>query len=121
VRSGEARRWVRPGQVFSRIHVDDLADALARALERPDRAGVYTVCDDEAAPASEVTRFACELLGVSPPPAEPLDVEALSPAARRFWSECKRVSNARAKAALGWRPACPSYREGLEAVLKAGG
>ena len=116
-REGTARRWVKPGQVFSRIHVDDLADALARALERPSRAGVYTLCDDEPSAPADVTAFACRLLGLAPLPEEPLDEAALSPMARRFWAESKRVSNARAKAALEWRPAFATYREGLRAVL----
>ena len=116
VRAGTARRWVKPGQVFSRIHVDDLADALARALARPQRAGVYNLCDDEPAAPADVTAYAARLLGIEPPPEEPLDPTALSPMARRFWAESKRISNARAKAALGWRPAYPTYREGLEAV-----
>ena len=117
VREGAARRWVKPGQVFSRIHVDDLADALGLALERPERAGVYALCDDEPAATSAVTAYACALLGLEPAPEELLDPAALSPIARRFWAESKRVSNARAKAALGWRPAYASYREGLRAVL----
>ena len=117
VRAGTARRWVKPGQVFSRIHVDDLADALARALARPQRAGVYNLCDDEPAAPADVTAYAARLLGIEPPPEEPLDPTALSPMARRFWAESKRVSNARAKAALGWRPAYPTYRAGLQAVL----
>ena len=121
VREGTARRMAAPGQVFSRIHVDDLADGLAAALVRPDRIGVFNLCDDEPAPAADVTLEACRLLGVEPPPATPLDLEALTPAARRFWAESKRVSNARAKAALGWRPAHPTYREGLAAILAAGG
>ena len=120
VRAGEVRRWVKPGQVFSRIHVDDLADALARALERPERAAVYALCDDEPAAPAEVAAYAARLLGLEPAPEQPLDPAALSPMARRFWAESKRVSNARAKAALGWRPAYPSYREGLRAVLDAG-
>lgn len=121
VREGTARRMAAPGQVFSRIHVDDLADGLAAALARPDRTGVFNLCDDEPAPAADVTLEACRLLGVAPPPVTPLDLEALTPAARRFWAESKRVSNARAKAALGWRPAHPTYREGLAAILAAGG
>ena len=121
VREGTARRMAVPGQVFSRIHVEDLADGLAAALAQPDRTGVFNLCDDEPAPAADVTLEACRLLGTEPPPQTPLDLEALTPAARRFWAESKRVSNARAKAALGWRPAHPTYREGLAAILAGGG
>ena len=120
-RDGTARRWVKPGQVFSRIHVDDLADAIACALDRPQRAGVYNLCDDEPAAPADVAACACGLLGLAPPPEEPLDDAALSPMARRFWAESKRVSNARAKAALGWRPAFRTYRDGLRAVQTAEG
>ncbi len=119
VRARRARRWVKPGQVFSRIHVDDLADALVRALARPERSGIYNLCDDEPAAPADVTAYAATLLGVEPPPEEPLDLSALSPVARRFWAESKRVSNARAKSALGWRPMYPTYRKGLRAVLAA--
>jgi nucleoside-diphosphate-sugar epimerase len=119
LRDGTARRLVKPGQVFSRIHVDDLAAGLAASLARPRSGGVYNLCDDEPAPAHEVTAYAAELLGVTAPPEEAFDAAALSPAARRFWSESKRVSNARAKAELGWRPTYPTYREGLAAVLAA--
>ena len=121
VREGTARRMAVPGQVFSRIHVEDLADGLAAALARPDRTSVFNLCDDEPAPAADVTLEACRLLGTEPPPQTPLDLDALTPAARRFWAESKRVSNGRAKAALGWRPAHPTYREGLAAILAAGG
>ena len=121
VREGAARRLVAPGQVFSRIHVDDLADGLAAALARPERTGAFNLCDDEPAPAADVTLAACRLLGAEPPPETPLDLDALAPQARRFWAESKRVSNARAKAALGWRPAHPTYREGLAAILANGG
>jgi nucleoside-diphosphate-sugar epimerase len=121
LRAGTARRLVRPGQVFSRIHVDDLARGIATSIERPRPGGVYNLCDDEPAPAAEVTAYAAQLLGMAPPPEEAFDEAAVSPAALRFWSESKRVSNARAKAELGWRPAYPTYREGLAAVLAAGG
>ncbi|WP_174299485.1 SDR family oxidoreductase [Caulobacter sp. S45] len=119
LRRGEAKRWTKPGQVFSRIHVDDLAQALSLALVRPERAGLYSLCDDEPAAPADVTAYAARLLGIPAPPEAPLDLAALSPLARRFWAESKRVSNARAKAALCWRPDYPSYRKGLEAVLAA--
>jgi len=117
LRAGTARRLVKPGHVFSRIHVDDLAAGLQASIARPRAGGVYNLCDDEPAPAADVTACAAALLGIEPPPAELYDPDALPPAAQRFWAECKRVSNARAKAELGWKPAYPSYREGLAAIL----
>ncbi|WP_304165015.1 SDR family NAD(P)-dependent oxidoreductase [Phenylobacterium aquaticum] len=120
-RDGRARRVAAPGQVFSRIHVDDLAAGLAASIARPRPGGIYNLCDDEPAPNSEVVAYAARLLNLPVPPEEPLDLEALRPQARRFYAETKRVSNARAKGELGWRPAYPSYREGLAAILAAGG
>ncbi len=119
LREGTARRLVKPGHVFSRIHVDDLTAGLEASIARPRAGGIYNLCDDEPAAAAEVTACAAGLLGIAAPPEEPYDPAALSPAARRFWAESKRVSNARAKAELGWRPAYPSYREGLGAILAA--
>ena len=107
---------VKPGQVFSRVHVDDIAGALAASIARPRPCAVYNVVDDEPAPAHEVTEHAAELLGRPPPERVPFDEAGLSDEARRFWQECRRVSNARLKAELGWRPAYPSYREGLAAI-----
>ncbi len=121
LREGTARRLVKPGHVFSRIHVDDLAAGLAASIAQPRAGAIYNLCDDEPAPAEAVTAYAAALLGVEPPPQEPFDAAVLSPVAQRFWGESKRVGNARAKAELGWRPAYPSYREGLRAVLAAGG
>jgi nucleoside-diphosphate-sugar epimerase len=115
LRQGTAQRIVRPGQVFSRIHVDDIVAALAAALSRPG--GVFNLCDDEPSPPQDVIAYAAGLLGVEPPPAIAFDPSAVAPESRRFFAESKRVSNARAKAALGWRPAYPSYREGLKAIL----
>jgi nucleoside-diphosphate-sugar epimerase len=117
LRDGTARRLVKLGHVFSRIHVDDLAAGLEASIARPRPHAVYNLCDDEPAPASDVTAYAAALLGIEPPPEELFDDARLSPAAERFYAECKRVSNARAKAELGWRPAYPSYREGLKAIL----
>jgi nucleoside-diphosphate-sugar epimerase len=120
LRSGGARRIAAPGQVFSRIHVDDLASGLEASIARPRAGGIYNLCDDEPAPNSDVIAYAARLLGIEPPPEVPLAEAKLSPAAMRFYAESKRVSNARAKAELGWRPAYPTYREGLAAILSAG-
>jgi nucleoside-diphosphate-sugar epimerase len=119
LRDGTARRVIKPDHVFSRIHVDDLAAGLEASIARPRAGGIYNLCDDEPASAADVTAYAAALLGIEPPPEEAWDPAALSPAAQRFWAECKRMSNARAKAELGWRPAYPSYREGLKAILGA--
>jgi nucleoside-diphosphate-sugar epimerase len=121
LRAGDARRIAHPGQVFSRIHVDDLAAGLHASMARPRAGGIYNLCDDEPAANSDVIAYAARLLGREPPPEIPLAEARLSPAAQRFYGESKRVSNARAKAELGWRPAYPTYREGLRAVLAAGG
>ncbi len=117
IRRGEARAIVKTGQVFSRCHVDDIAAGLAALLARPTLGGVFHLCDDSPAPPHEVTLWAAERIGAPRPPEEPFETADLSPMARSFYAECKRVSNARAKAALGWRPRYPSYREGLDAVL----
>ncbi len=121
LRDGRARRITSPGQVFSRIHVDDLASGLAASIARPRAGGIYNLCDDAPAPNSEVVTYAAELLGMQPPPEIDVSEAKLPPMAQRFYAESKRVSNARAKAELGWRPAYPSFREGLAAVLAAGG
>ena len=121
LRVGKARRIAAPGQVFSRIHVDDLAAGLDASMARPRAGGAYNLCDDEPAANSDVVAHAARLLGMAPPPETPLDLEAMTPQARRFYAESKRVSNARAKAELGWRPVYPTYREGLAAILAAGG
>src|SRR6201999_3732037 len=103
----EARRIVRPGQVFSRIHRDDLTGALAASLARPRAGGVYNVCDDEPCPPQDLIAEAARLLGVEPPPEIAFDEADISAASARFFAESKRVSNARAKAELGWGAALP--------------
>ncbi|OHB30603.1 MAG: NAD(P)-dependent oxidoreductase [Phenylobacterium sp. RIFCSPHIGHO2_01_FULL_69_31] len=117
LREGRARRIVAEGQVFSRIHVDDLAAGLEASIARPRAGAAYNLCDDEPAPNSEVIAHAARLLGLEPPPEVRLEDAQLTPAAMRFYAESKRVSNARAKAELGWRPRYPTYREGLAAIL----
>jgi nucleoside-diphosphate-sugar epimerase len=117
LRAGEARRIVQPGQVFSRIHVDDLTAALQASIAQPRAGGIYNLCDDEPSPPQDVIAEAARLMGVEPPPETAFDAATLPAASRRFFAENKRVSNARAKAGLGWRPAYVSYREGLRAIL----
>ncbi len=112
VAAGDAHRVDRPGQVFSRVHVDDIADGVARGLTAS--AGAYNLSDDLPAPQNDVVAYAAELLGMPPPPF--VAVETLSPMARAFWAENRRVANGRAKRVLGWRPAYPDYRLGLRAL-----
>ncbi len=116
LRAGQARRVVKPGHVFSRAHVGDLASGL-KALIASGASGVFHLCDEAAAPPQDVTAFAAELLGVEVPPEVAFEAAELSPMARSFYGECKRVSNARIKAVTGWRPQYPTYREGLRAIL----
>ena len=108
---------VKEGQVFSRIHVDDLVSALALSMNAPRPGAIYNVVDDEPAPPHEVALFAHELLGLQPPPLVPFEEARLSPMARSFYGESKRVANAKLKRDLGWKPRYPTYREGLRALL----
>ena len=117
VRAGTARRIIKPGQVFSRIHVEDIAQALELSLQRPDPGAVYNLCDDDPAPPQDVIAHAAELLGLPVPPAIPFDQADMTPMARSFYAESKKVRNDRIKQALGWAPQFPTYRAGLEALL----
>jgi len=120
VRAGRAKRIDRPGQVFSRIHVDDIAAVLRASIDRPNPGRVYNVCDDDPAPPAEVTAYACGLLGVEPPPLVPLEEAGLSPMGLTFWSDNKRVSNRRLHEELGVDLQYPTYKAGLDALLAAG-
>jgi len=117
VRAGTARRIVKPGQVFSRAHVEDIARVLAASIARPDPGAIYNVCDDDPAPPEDVIAEAARLLGLPIPPAEDFDTAEMTPMARSFYAESKKVSNARIKRDLGLRLRYPSYREGLAALL----
>jgi nucleoside-diphosphate-sugar epimerase len=117
---GTARRIVKPGQVFNRVHVSDIAAALAAFLARPRAGAVYNVSDDEPAPPQDVTAFAAELAGVPPPPETPFAEAQLSPMAAGFYAENKRVRNRLIKDELGVRLSYPTYREGLRALRAAG-
>jgi nucleoside-diphosphate-sugar epimerase len=113
---GTARRIVKPGQVFSRIHVEDLATVLEASMARPRPGAIYNVCDDEPAPPQDVVAFAAGLAGVEPPPEQPYETAELSPMARTFYRDNRRVRNERIKRELGVRLAYPSYRDGLRAL-----
>ena len=115
--AGTARRIDKPGQVFSRIHVEDLASVLTASIERPRPAAVYNVCDDDPAPPAEVVAHAAELLGSELPPLVPLDTAGLSPLARSFYDDNKRVANRLIKTELGVALRYPDYRTGLAAIL----
>jgi nucleoside-diphosphate-sugar epimerase len=117
VRDGTARRIVKPGQIFSRIHVQDIADILAASIAKPNPGRIYNVADDEACPPQDVVAYAAELLGLTPPPEVPFESAHLSPMARSFYDDSKRVSNARIKQELGYQLKYPNYRLGLRALL----
>jgi nucleoside-diphosphate-sugar epimerase len=117
--AGTAKRVHRPGQVFSRIHVDDVASVLEASIARPAPGAAYNVCDDEPASPAEVVAHAARLLGVEPPPVVPFDEAELSPMARTFWADNKRVRNDRMKGELGATLGYPDFRSGLEAILRA--
>ncbi len=117
LRDGTATMVRKPGQIFNRVHRDDVVSGLFASMERPRPSGVYNLCDDEPAPADVVMAWAARRMGVASPPEVDWTDPSVSEAMRRFYLDSKRISNARAKAELGWRPAYPSWREGLEAVL----
>ena len=119
VRKGTARRIIKPGQVFSRIHVEDIAQALDLSLAKPQPGAIYNLCDDDPAPPQDVIGHAAALLGLPLPPAVDFDKAEMTPMARSFYAESKKVRNDHAKAALGWQPIYPDYRSGLAALLEA--
>jgi len=117
--SGKARRIVKPGQVFNRIHVDDIALTLAAALER-EAEGIFNLADDEPAPPENVVEFAARLMGVPVPPVIPFETADLSPMARTFYGDNKRVSNRRIHVDLAVALSYPTYRDGLARMWKDG-
>ena len=121
VRNGTARRVVKPGQVFGRIHVEDIAQVLRASIARPDPGRIYNVTDDDPAAPEDVLTEAARLLGLPPPPEVPFDRVEMTPMARSFYGESKRVRNDRIKHELGVRLHHPDYRSGLAALLAAAG
>ncbi len=116
VREGRAHRIDLPGQVFSRVHVADIASGVIAALDAGE--GAYNLADDLPCCQNAVIEEACRLLGLSPPPLQSLEEARLSPMARAFYGENRRVANGKAKRELGWKPLFPTYREGLRACLR---
>ncbi|KRE09303.1 NAD(P)-dependent oxidoreductase [Bosea sp. Root381] len=120
LRQGKATRLIKPGQVFNRSHVDDIAGVLMASLAQPRQGAIYNVVDDEPAPPQDVVSFAAGIAGIAPPPEVPFDPARLSPMAASFYSENRRVSNALVKRELGYAFRYPSYREALPALLAGG-
>jgi nucleoside-diphosphate-sugar epimerase len=118
IEQGTARRVVKPGQVFTRMHVADIAQAIDAAFARR-ASGIFNVADDEPSPPGEILAFAAQLMGTAPPPEVPYDKAAasMSPMAKSFWQECRRVRNDKLKRELGVSLLYPTYREGLRALF----
>ena len=117
-RDGSAKRIIKPGQIFSRIHVEDIAGVLAASIAKPHPGRAYNVCDDEPCPPQEVVAYAANLLGLPVPPEIPFEEAELSPMAKSFYAESKRVSNRRIKTELGYKLIYPNYRDGLCIALE---
>lgn len=115
---GTAKRVIKPGQVFSRIHVEDIANTLEASIARPQPGTAYNVCDDEACPPQDVVEYGAKLLGLPVPPDVPFEAANLSPMAMSFYADSKRVSNTRIVGELGVKLSYPTYREGLGELAK---
>ncbi len=118
VRDGTARRIVKPGQVFSRIHVDDIAQALHASMNAPSPGSIWNLCDDDPAPPQDILSYAARLMGLPEPPTEDWETAEMSPMARSFYADSKRVRNDRMKRDLGISLIHPDYRAGLAALLE---
>ena len=116
IRDGSAKRIIKVGQIFSRVHVEDIAGVLAASIAKPNPCRAYNVCDDEPCPPQDVVKFAADLLGRPLPPEIRFEDAELSPMAKSFYADSKRVSNTRIKTELGYRLIYPNYREGLTAL-----
>lgn len=119
LKDGTARRIVKPGQVFSRIHVDDIAAALMASIDRPDIPGPFNLADTEPAPQADVIAYAADLLRIEPPPEEAFETAEMSAMLRSFFSSSRQVSSRKTRAQLGWALQYPTYRDGLKAVYGA--
>jgi len=120
IAEGTARRIIKPGQVFNRIHVADIVAVIEASLAAPRPGAIYNVSDDEPAPPQDVVEFASKLCGLDPPPGIPFEKADLSPMARSFYNENRRVRNTLIREELGATLNYPTYREGLAALRAAG-
>ncbi len=120
LRRGTARRIVKPGQVFNRIHVEDIARAIDACLVDRGNGRIWNISDNEPAPGEDVVTYAAKRLGMQPPPLIDFETATLSPMARSFYGETKRVSNRAMREELGVKLAFPSYREGIDALFEDG-
>ncbi|MFL5136762.1 MAG: SDR family oxidoreductase [Microvirga sp.] len=120
VADGSAKRIVKPGQVFNRIHTTDIAQVLMASIESPCRNAIYNVADDEPGPPQDVIAYAADLLGREPPPEVPFEEAEMTPMARTFYEDNKRVRNTRIRTELGVTLRYPTYRQGLQALLESG-
>ena len=121
LRAGTARRIIKPGQVFSRIHVEDAAQILMASIKAPRPGAIYNLCDNQPAPPQEIIACAAGMIGMPVPEAEPFESAEMTPMARSFYADSKKVSNARIKDDLGITLKYPDYRSALAAILKAEG
>jgi nucleoside-diphosphate-sugar epimerase len=119
VRAGSARRIIKQGQVFSRIHVDDIAQVLDASIRKPNPGAIYNLCDNDPAPPQDVIGYAAKLLGLPLPEEVDFETAEMSPMARSFYAESKRVRNDRIKSELGVKLIHPDYRSGLQSLLRA--
>jgi nucleoside-diphosphate-sugar epimerase len=119
IRAGKAQRIVKPGQAFNRIHVDDIADIVRASIAAPSPGRIYNVADNLPVPSADLVTYACGLMKIAPPPEIPFDQAVLTPMAREFWADNKRIDNRRIKTELGVRLTFPTYREGLDAIFAA--
>ncbi|MEE2996118.1 MAG: SDR family oxidoreductase [Pseudomonadota bacterium] len=117
IKEGSSRRISKPGHVFSRIHVEDVATVLAASIVSPRAGGIYNVCDDEPAASADVTSYVCDLLGVVAPPLISFENAEMSVMGKTFWADNRRVRNDRIKTELGVELAFPNYRAGMRSVL----
>ncbi len=120
IRAGKAQRVVKPGQVFNRIHIDDIATTVRASMAKPWPGRVYNLADDLPAPSADLVTYACGLLKIEPPPEILFEEAVFSPMAREFWADNKRIDNSRIKCELGVKLAYPTYREGLDAIFAGG-